>query len=363
VAATCIWVWSTANADVGSDNVQLGPRPFALVDDMADGDLKSRLQRCTGPFRRSEFSIGHRGAPLQFPEHTRESYMAAARMGAGILECDVTFTADQELVCRHSQCDLHQTTNILEIPDLAARCSEPFRPADPATGRSASARCCTSDLTLAEFRRLRGKMDGFDSDATNVREFMNGTPTWRTDLYATRGTLMTHAESIRLFRELGTKFTPELKAPEVPMPYKGSFTQQAYAQAMINEYKAAGIDPAEVFPQSFSVEDVRYWLKAEPAFGAQAVYLDGRDETVPGFDPRDPATWSPGMPDLAREGLRIIAPPLWMLLDLDEAGRIIPSAYARRPRRPAWTSSPGRWSARGRSPKVADGTISPSPTQ
>ena len=41
------------------------------------------------------FSIGHRGGgPLQFPEHTKESHEAGARMGAGILECDVTFTSD-----------------------------------------------------------------------------------------------------------------------------------------------------------------------------------------------------------------------------------------------------------------------------
>jgi Glycerophosphoryl diester phosphodiesterase family len=73
--------------------------------------LKSALQRCSeGPFFKTDFSIGHRGAPLQFPEHTRESYVAAARLGAGILECDVTFTEDLELVCRHSQCDLHTTT-------------------------------------------------------------------------------------------------------------------------------------------------------------------------------------------------------------------------------------------------------------
>lgn len=40
---------------------------------------------------------------MQFPEHTVESYTAGALMGAGILECDVTFTKDLELVCRHSQ--------------------------------------------------------------------------------------------------------------------------------------------------------------------------------------------------------------------------------------------------------------------
>ena len=44
---------------------------------------------------------------MMFPEHTLESY-EAAKMGAGILECDVTFTKDRELVFRHSQYDLQQ---------------------------------------------------------------------------------------------------------------------------------------------------------------------------------------------------------------------------------------------------------------
>ena len=63
-------------------NVQLGPRPFYLVDGMDDGPLKERLGQCkNGPFRTTDFSIGHRGAGLEIPEHTRESYDAAARMG------------------------------------------------------------------------------------------------------------------------------------------------------------------------------------------------------------------------------------------------------------------------------------------
>ena len=89
-------------------------------------------------------------------------------MGAGILECDVTFTKDKELVCRHSQCDLHTTTNILETP-LAEKCTRPFVPAQfDALGnllQEASAQCCTSDITLAEFRTLTAKMDGFNPDA------------------------------------------------------------------------------------------------------------------------------------------------------------------------------------------------------
>lgn len=306
-------------------SVQLGPRPFFLIDDLPPGPLKARLSRCgDGPFHPSDFSIGHRGAALQFPEHTRESYVAGARMGAGILECDVTFTADEQLVCRHSQCDLHTTTNILAVPELAAKCSVPFTPADPNTGAEANARCCTSDITLDEFHSLCGKMDAFDPSATSVEQYLGGTPSFRTDLYATCGTLLTHAESIRLFQSLGTKLTPELKAPSVAMPFHGTFTQEAYAQALIDEYRAAGVAPREVFPQSFNLNDVLYWLEHEPAFGEQAVFLDERVDAENGY-----AGAVASLPDLARLGVRIVAPPTWALVELDAAGQIVPSSYAR----------------------------------
>src|SRR5216683_1163560 len=110
---------------------QVGPRPFYLVDKMKDGPLKTELSQCTGPFRKTDFSFGHRGAALQFPEHSRESYLAAARMGAGVIECDVTFTKDRQLVCRHSQCDLHTTTNILSVPALAAKMLAAVHPGRP----------------------------------------------------------------------------------------------------------------------------------------------------------------------------------------------------------------------------------------
>lgn len=302
--------------------VQLGPRPFYLVEDMDSGSLKKRLQNCSnGPFKKTLFSIGHRGAPLQFPEHTKESYEAAAKMGAGILECDVTFTKDKELVCRHSQCDLHTTTNILAIPELAAKCSQPFSPADPATGTPANAMCCTSDITLAEFKTLRGKMDAFNPRATTPEEYMGGTAAWRTDLYADKGTLLTHAESIQLFKKLGAKFTPELKSASVPMPFEGTYTQADYAQQLIDEYRAAGIKPRDVWPQSFDIADIRYWIAKEPSFGRQAVYLD---------DANDPGEL-PGADELqgyAAEGIRIVAPPMWALVTLDSHNKIIPSDYA-----------------------------------
>ena len=305
-------------------NVQLGPRPYYLVEEMEDSRLKRELKSCSeGPFKPSDFSIGHRGAALQFPEHTKESYEAAARMGAGIIECDVTFTQDRELVCRHSQCDLHTTTNILAVPELAAKCTQPFSPADPATGTPASATCCTSDITLAEFKSLCGKMDGFNPNASSVEEYMAGTPDFRTDLYSTCGTLVTHAESISLIGSLGAKFTPELKTPSVAMPFEGDYTQAAFAQQLIDDYKAAGVSPRNVFAQSFLLDDVLYWIAEEPRFGRQAVFLDERVDFAGGYDEA-----VAGMRDLASAGVRIVAPPTWALVTLDSRNEIVPSSYA-----------------------------------
>jgi glycerophosphoryl diester phosphodiesterase len=307
---------------------QLGPRPFYLVDKMKDGPLKTKLSQCTGPFHKSDFSIGHRGAALQFPEHSKESYSAAARMGAGVIECDVTFTKDRQLVCRHSQCDLHTTTNILSVPALAAKCSQPFTPADPATGRKASAKCCTSDITLAEFKTLSAKMDASNPDAVTAADYQNATPRWRTDLYASSGTLMTHDESIALIKSFGAKFTPELKAPEVAMPFDGDYTQEKYATQMLQAYKAAGIPPSDVFAQSFSLADILFWVKTEPAFAAQAVYLEDRYEKQ-GLDPAKPETWKPSMTELKASGVKILAPPIWVMLALNDRNEIVPSEYAK----------------------------------
>lgn len=310
-------------------DVELGPRPFYLVDDMQPSYLKNKLEKCSKKsFKKTDFSIGHRGAPMQFPEHTKESYVAAAHMGAGILECDVTFTEDKELVCRHSQCDLHTTTNILETP-LAAKCSQQFEPATYDEQGNlltpASAQCCTSDISLAEFKTLKGKMDAFDPSATTVQDYMKGTADWRTDLYASYGTLLTHKESIALFKKLRTKMTPELKSASVSMPFDG-FSQQDYAQKLINEYKEMNVPARDVFAQSFNVNDVYYWIEQEPEFGKQAVYLDGRYDD-PSFNHRDPNTWAPSVGELVDKGVNIIAPPMWMLVEADN-GKIVPSFYS-----------------------------------
>ena len=110
------------------------------------------------------------------------------------------------------------------------------------------------------------------------------------------------------------------------MPF-GDLTHAAFAQKMIDEYKAAGVPPERVWPQSFRLDDILYWIEAEPDFGAQAVYLDDSYD-IDGFDPMDPATFPDSMQSLYDRGVRYIAPPLWVLVTLDDAGDIVPSTYA-----------------------------------
>ncbi|MEA2028462.1 MAG: glycerophosphodiester phosphodiesterase family protein, partial [Campylobacterota bacterium] len=285
-------------------------------------------------YQRSDFVIAHRGAPMQFPEHTKESYIAAYKMGAGIIECDVTFTKDKELVCRHSQCDLHTTTNILATP-LVNKCTQ--APDFSLEKPFENVKCCTSDITLAEFKTLEGKMDAGNPDAKSLEEYMSATPNWRTDLYSGSGTLMTHEQSIELFTSMGVKMTPELKIPDVTMPFDG-MSQEAYASKMIQEYIDVGVSPDSVFAQSFSYSDILYWIDKHPEFGKQAVYLDGRaygetpedKENFANFDANSTSTWSSrDMEKIKAAGINYIAPPMWVLVTLDANGQIVPSLYAK----------------------------------
>ncbi|KAJ9652911.1 hypothetical protein H2198_007864 [Neophaeococcomyces mojaviensis] len=308
--------------------ISYGPRPFYIINNMTDGPLKQKLQSCeNGPWSVTGWSIGHRGGgTLQFPEESVQSEEAGARMGAGILECDVAFTNDLKLVCRHSLCDLHTTTDILLRPDLAKKCTVPFTPANATA--SADALCCTSDITLAEFGSLCSKMDGFNASAKTPQDYQTGIPSFRTQLYDTCATPLSLDGYIDLVNSFPgyRNFTPELKTPpsQVPMPFKGVYTQEQYARDMINAFIKKGIDPARVWPQSFNPPDVFQWLKEFPVFGAQAVYLDESG------DYNNISAAAALLPSLKAQGVNIISPPINYLLAYGDAENktIVPSVYA-----------------------------------
>ena len=137
---------------------------------------------------------------------------------------------------------------------------------------------------------------------------------------------MTQAGSITLFHSLGAKLTPELKAPSIEMPFNGS-AQADYAQKLVDEYKAADIPPSDVWLQSFNLEDVLYWIEAEPEFGAQAVYLIDEYDTD-GHSQMDAGTWPNTMEELKSMGVNYIASPTWMLVTTSADGEIAPSELA-----------------------------------
>ena len=166
-------------------------------------------------------------------------------------------------------------------------------------------------------------MDSADSAATTAEDYQGGIAGWRTALYVQEPTILTHAESIELFKELGVKMTPELKSPSVDMPFDG-FSQEDYAQKMIDEYKSAGVPASDVFPQSFNLDDVLYWIENEPEFGAQAVYLV---EPAEGFDPQNAETWAEDFAALTEQGVQYLAPSMNMLVTAKD-GTYAASDYA-----------------------------------
>lgn len=324
----------TADHALSNPSLTYGVRPFYLVNDMDAGATKDKLQSCSHQTpKRTEFSIAHRGATLQFPEHSRESYLAANQMGAGVQECDVAFTKDHELVCRHSDADLHTTTNILATP-LAAKCTQNFVPATfDATGKlltPASAKCLTSDITLAEFKTLKAKQDGANTSARTVDEYLKGTPSFRTDLYSQNGTLMTLKEALTLFKQMNVKVTPELKQPTI-IPHNG-YTYDNYRKQLIDTLKEAGYTGEQSIVQSFNIDDLKYWIANNPDYAKTAVFLMddsnfSKDNKL-GFDAQKPETWKYTLAELKVMGIQNLAPATFMLVTNDN-GKIAPSEFAK----------------------------------
>lgn len=91
------------------------------------------------------------------------------------------------------------------------------------------------------------------------------------------------------------------------MPYEGNYTQQMYAQQMIDEYIEAGVPPEQVWPQSFNWEDVYYWIQ-NTTYGDQAVALDenyeSTNEEIDAY-----------LDELVANNVKIVAPPMQRLVD------------------------------------------------
>jgi glycerophosphoryl diester phosphodiesterase len=132
---------------------------------------------------------------------------------------------------------------------------------------------------------------------------------------------VTLKEYIALGQEQGTKFTPELKEPEVSMPF-GSYSLDDYRSQIVEELIEMEVPPEDVWLQSFVPEDIFWWIENYPEFGVQAVALD---ETALTNDEVD--AW---LDRLEENNVNIVAPPMSFLLEPDRSSELLmkPSYYA-----------------------------------
>jgi glycerophosphoryl diester phosphodiesterase len=173
-------------------------------------------------------------------------------------------------------------------------------------------------------------MDAGNPAAASLSAYMNATANWRTDLYTGRANVVSFKESIALNQANGVKHTPELKggdATEIKSIFGG---QEQYAQQFADELEAGGVKPRDVWPQSFNVEDVLYWID-NTKYGEQAVYLLDYDATTDDIviqKPYDEMNRTRYFRMLKKRGVRIIAPPVPALLAV-HGDRVVPSTLAK----------------------------------
>ena len=240
-------------------------------------------------------------------------------MGAGIIECDVTFTERPQSwyadtrnaiwpVFRPIFCKLSWPTPADSHSLQPNKAHRPAPNAVPVTSPWRSLNPCA-------------RPDVKNSQATSVDEFLAPLDSPVIDQPNQCGTVMSHRDSIELIRDLGTAFTPELKRPEVPMPFNG-FSQQDYAKKLLTEYQQAGIPTKQVYPQSFNINDVRYWIENHPQYAQQTIWLVPRQRQLV------PLSFAE-LQSLQAEGLHIIAPPIPMLVQQNSKGQVEPTAFAK----------------------------------
>jgi len=254
--------------------VQFGPRAWYLADTLlrdnytsfdnvteaAQASRRANLTKlasqvsfdtCKPPFVRSFEAMSARGASMQIPEHTRESYHAAVRMGAGSLGCEATFLSDKKtLVCRTSDCDLAYTTNILTTSFRSKACTQ----YTPGVGIE----CCASKLSKTEFKSLCGTMRLFgDTNAPTEQAYVESLRVQyrETTVYQDGGCseVMTFEDYISLAKQANVSMVPQLLDVDIT-----GFGATLQAREFATQFSAA--DKPYVYPQSSNVQVVKEWL-------------------------------------------------------------------------------------------------------
>ena len=170
------------------------------------GRSRRSCSQCRGAVRAHRRSrSAHRGAPLQFPEHTKEVLRGGRAHGR-----------------RHRRVrrDLHQGPAARLPPRPVRPAHDHQHPGRPRARREvqralhagrpgdrgkASAQVLHERPHAGRVQDLSGKMDAVDPTRPRSRSTWAARARWRTDLYASCGTLLTHDESIELIKRLGVE--------------------------------------------------------------------------------------------------------------------------------------------------------------
>jgi len=165
----------------------------------------------------------------------------------------VTFPKDCEFISRHaqSQCDLHTTTDIVLRPEINANCAVPIE-----TG--ISPKCCTSNPLLKKSNHSTGKWT--PAEASMSRLLKNTRMAAR--LIGVRcTTIPTHKESIQLLSSLTKEHSLENSRPRICYYAVRKYLHSGgYIQKIIHEYVELGVDPKDVWRQSFNSDDAICWV-------------------------------------------------------------------------------------------------------
>ncbi len=169
-------------------------------------------------------------------------------------------------------------------------------------------------------------MDASNPSATTAKGYLGGTASFRTDLYNSRGTLLTLRESIALNKKLGVKHTPELKSGnpqrlQTSVRRPGSLRAEDDRRVQGRRREPEGRVPAVASMCATCCTGSR----TSRASASRRCTLDDVDSVVAGLSAPD--AWKSSSSS-RKQGVKIIAPPIGVLLAVNSDDEIVPSQYA-----------------------------------
>ena len=338
-------------------NVQLGPRPYYLVEDMDEGPLKRRARELLeGPFETTRL--------LDRPPRRRA---AVSRAHQGVVRGGRAHGRRHHRVRR----DLHQGPPA-RLPPLAVRSAHHHQhPRDAGArgqvhaavrARRPGHRHAGLGEVLHQRHHARRVQDACAArwtrstrTATTVAQYLGGTPNFRTDLYSTCGTLMTHAESIELIDGLGRQVHARAQGAERADAVRGRLHPGDVRAADDRRVQGGAASRRAACSRSRSTcDDVLYWLAQRAAPSASrpcssTIASTRRAATTPR---------SPAWPSSPRRACRSSRRRCGRWSSSTPATASSRRSTRSPPRQQGSTSSPGRSSARAARDAAAATTTS-----